>query len=97
MKWKVNKPTIEDCFEKPSSELSITQPEATLTIQQLMNNVIDYQRAYRDGNYLDDSLSDNDAFGMIDVDSLDLCEIQQLRDKIDDKVKQRFTKNSSNR
>lgn len=77
--------------EIPSDEPSITQPEATLSIQQLMGNVIEYQRAYREGSYLDDSVKDNDAFGMIDVDTLDLCEIQQLRDKIDAKVRNRFS------
>ena len=67
--------------ELPSNEPSITQPEATLSIQQLMGNVIEYQRAYREGSYLEDNVKDVDAFGMIDVDALDLCEIQQLRDK----------------
>lgn len=77
--------------EPISNEPSITQPEATLSIQQLMGNVIEYQRQYREGSYLDDNVKDVDAFGMIDVDSLDLCEIQQLRDKIDTKVRNRFS------
>ena len=55
-----------------------------------MGNVIEYQRAYREGSYLEDNVKDVDAFGMIDVDALDLCEIQQLRDKIDEKVRSRF-------
>lgn len=84
---------INDAYEPVSDEPSLTQPEATLSIQALMSNVIEYQRAYREGAYLSSDVNDNEAFGMLDVDAMDLCEIQELRDKINDKIKGRWTPN----
>ena len=81
---------IDDVYSKVTDDVSLTQPEAALTIQELMSNVIEYQRQYREGSYIDDEVTDVQAFGLVNVDGMDLAELQELRDHINDKVKGRF-------
>ena len=70
---------------------SITAPMADITIQELMQNAVLYEQQERqDVSYAPENLSDEQVFSMVDLDNMDLAEVQELRDKVDEKVRKKF-------
>ena len=96
MKYKVfdckhfaDNPT--DLLHSVKDTRSITAPMADITIQELMANAVLYEQQERqDASFAPDNLTDEQVFSMVDLDAMDLCEVQEIRDKVDEKVRQKF-------
>lgn len=96
MKYKVydNKHFADnpsDLLHSVNDVRSITAPMADITIQELMMNAVLYDQQERnDASYAPESMTDEEVFSMVDLDQMDLCEVQELRDKVDEKVRKKF-------
>ena len=80
-----------DLLHSVNDTRSITAPMADITIQELMANAVLYEQQERqDVSYAPEDLTDEQVFSMVDLDTMDLSEVQELRDKVDEKVRKKF-------
>lgn len=80
-----------DLLHSVNDTRSITAPMADITIQELMLNAVLYEQQERhDVSYAPENLTDEQVFSMVDLDTMDLSEVQELRDKVDEKVRNKF-------